>query len=69
MDLVRTHHARNASGRGGRTAAFNFYELRDNLFEFVEGFYNTTRRHSTLGFLSPAQFETLSLPNINKTNG
>jgi hypothetical protein len=26
-----TPNARNASGRGGRTAAFKFYELRDNL--------------------------------------
>jgi putative transposase len=27
------------------------------VFEFVEGFYNRTRRHSALGYLSPAQFE------------
>jgi transposase InsO family protein len=32
-------------------------ELISEVFEFVEGFYNTTRRHSTLGYLSPAQFE------------
>ncbi len=44
-------------------------ELISEVFEFVEGFYNTTRRHSTLGYLSPAQFETISLPNNNKTNG
>jgi transposase InsO family protein len=30
-------------------------ELISEVFEFVEGFYNTTRRHSTLGYLSPAQ--------------
>ena len=30
-DWFRTHHARTASGRGGRTAAIKFYELRDNL--------------------------------------
>src|SRR3954452_22441688 len=29
--LVHTRHGRNATGRGGRTAAFKFYELRDNL--------------------------------------
>jgi putative transposase len=33
-------------------------ELTGEVFEFVEGFYNATRRHSTLGYLSPAQFET-----------
>jgi putative transposase len=44
-------------------------ELISEVFEFVEGFYNTTRRHSTLGYLSPAQFEKISLTNINKENG
>ena len=43
--------------------------LISEVVEFVEGFYNTTRRHSTLGYLSPAQFETISLPNIDKNNG
>src|SRR5215213_1448041 len=27
----RTHHGPNGTGRGGRTAAIKFYELRDNL--------------------------------------
>jgi putative transposase len=27
------------------------------IFEFIEGFYNTHRRHSALGYLSPAEFE------------
>jgi putative transposase len=44
-------------------------ELISEVFEFIEGFYNTTRRHSTLGYLSPAQFEKISLTNINKNNG
>lgn len=44
-------------------------ELISEVFEFVEGFYNTTRRHSTLGYLSPAQFETMSKIKINKENG
>jgi putative transposase len=44
-------------------------ELISEVFEFVEGFYNTTRRHSTLGYLSPAQFETMTSININKENG
>ncbi|WP_371878562.1 IS3 family transposase [Comamonas sp. C11] len=25
--------------------------------DYIECFYNPTRRHSTLGYLSPAQFE------------
>ena len=36
-------------------------ELRAGLFEYIEIFYNRQRRHSALGYLSPAQFE--SLPN------
>jgi hypothetical protein len=27
------------------------------LFDFIEPFYNTHRRHSALGYLSPAEFE------------
>jgi hypothetical protein len=27
------------------------------VFDFIECFYNPTRRHSTLGYLSPVQFE------------
>jgi putative transposase len=35
-------------------------ELRTEVFEYIEVFYNRRRRHSTLGFLSPAQFETIT---------
>jgi putative transposase len=44
-------------------------ELISEVFEYVEGFYNTTRRHSTLGYLSPAQFETISISNSPNING
>jgi putative transposase len=32
-------------------------EARLAIFEFIEGWYNSRRRHSALGYLSPAQFE------------
>jgi len=32
-------------------------QARTEIFAYVEGFYNRTRRHSTLGYLSPAEFE------------
>jgi transposase InsO family protein len=28
------------------------------IFDYIEGWYNTRRRHSTLGYLSPAQYES-----------
>ena len=32
-------------------------ETKNQLFDYVEVFYNQQRRHSTLGYLSPAEFE------------
>jgi putative transposase len=31
--------------------------LQRAVFEYIEGWYNTRRLHSTLGYLSPAQYE------------
>ncbi|MDP3408037.1 IS3 family transposase, partial [Bosea sp. (in: a-proteobacteria)] len=28
-----------------------------DVFDYVERFYNTIRRHSAIGYLSPAEFE------------
>ena len=32
-------------------------QARSSIFEYIETFYNRTRRHSTLGFVSPDEFE------------
>jgi len=32
-------------------------EARMAVFDFIEGFYNPRRRHSSLGYLSPANYE------------
>ncbi|MDR6397894.1 putative transposase [Herbaspirillum seropedicae] len=34
-------------------------DLRADVFDYIERFYNPHRRHSTLGYLSPVQFENL----------
>jgi transposase InsO family protein len=36
-------------------------ELSGEVFEYIEAFYNRTRRHSTLGYLSPADYENRTL--------
>ncbi|HUJ65321.1 MAG TPA: IS3 family transposase [Acidimicrobiales bacterium] len=33
-------------------------ELASAIFEYIEGFYNRSRRHSALGFLAPIDYET-----------
>ncbi len=45
-------------------------ELRREVFDYIEIFYNATRRHSTLGMLSPARYEEEndSLKQLNDIN-
>ena len=33
-------------------------EARADVFDYIERFYNPKRRHSTIGYLSPVEFET-----------
>lgn len=42
-----------------RSSFRNPNEARLAVFDFIEGFYNTRRRHSALGLVSPAHFEKL----------
>ena len=35
----------------------NASDARLEIFEYIEGYYNTHRKHSALGYLSPSQFE------------
>jgi transposase InsO family protein len=38
-------------------------QARSVLFEYIEVFYNRQRRHSTLGYLSPVEYERAALPD------
>ncbi len=40
-----------------RTAFQTRAEAQEALARYIDGFYNPIRRHSALGFISPAQFE------------
>jgi len=33
-------------------------DVKADVFDYIERFYNPTRRHSTLGYVSPIEFET-----------
>jgi transposase InsO family protein len=35
------------------------HRLSDAIFDYIEGWYNTRRLYSYLGYLSPAQYESL----------
>ena len=35
--------------------------IRQEVFDYVETFYNTTRLHSTLGYISPMAFEAAAV--------
>ena len=49
-ELIHRHHSWPGRQRA-RTA----------IFEYIEGFYNTRRRHSALGHLSPSDYEEVRL--------
>ena len=42
-------------------------EVTTEVFEYIEGFYNRRRRHSYLGWLSPAEFEDRACPVLTET--
>ena len=42
--------------RTGRKV-YSTREAKADVFDYIERFYNPRRRHSTLGYLSPVEFE------------
>ncbi len=36
-------------------------EARQDMFEWIEVFYNRVRRHSALGYRSPADFKAMTM--------
>ena len=52
---------KQSSVRGRKFA--NETEARSNAFEYIEVFYNRFRKHSSLGYKSPVQFEAMASQN------
>jgi putative transposase len=50
------------SSRGRRRSWPAKAELRTEVFDYIEVFYNRERRHGTLGQRSPADYEKLHVP-------
>ena len=42
----------------------NHRAAKDDLFDYIEVFYNQQRRHSVLGYVSPAEYERLSAHEV-----
>jgi putative transposase len=46
----------------------NVSEATSETFSYIEGYYNRKRRHSSLGYLSPANFEKMFRENQQRRN-
>jgi putative transposase len=44
-------------------------ELQSAVFDYIESFYNRERRHSTLGYLSPSEYERMISPPPKSGDG
>jgi putative transposase len=42
-------------------------DLSSAVFDYIEAFYNRQRRHSTLGYLSPEEYENTTITNNKET--
>jgi putative transposase len=42
-------------------------DLSSAVFDYIEAFYNRQRRHSTLGYLSPKEYENTTLTTTKET--
>ena len=47
--------------RTARKAYRTRRDARADVFDYIERFYNPTRRHSTIGYVSPVEFESVQL--------
>ena len=53
----------------GQPVFVNQTDAQLKIFEYIEGYYNTHRKHSSLGYLSPRQFEMQAQKDKPKSSG
>lgn len=66
--FMKTLKAEEVDGQAYR----NLAQAKSSIGTFMEDSYNQQRLHSSLGYLSPAEFEqygSLPIPNLNNPNG
>jgi transposase InsO family protein len=58
IDLIKVVRERCNLGlqQGGRF--HDEHDARIELFSYIDGYYNTRRKHSSINYLSPIQFES-----------
>ncbi len=61
--VIESWHGRLKTECVNRQRYATHEEARQSIFSYIEGFYNTRRRHSTLGYLSPRDFELNRTPD------
>ena len=61
IELVFMDSDRAAASKNNTLPLRDLYRTRDDaradVFDYIERFYNAIRRHSTIGYLSPVEFE------------
>jgi len=56
MDRILHRHPQTRNAQGG---CFHCVaDAKIEIFNYIEAYYNTRRKHSSLGYLSPSQFES-----------
>jgi transposase InsO family protein len=49
---------RAALADAGMLQSMSPSDARLEIFQYIDGYYNTHRKHSSLGYLTPSQFES-----------
>jgi len=55
--IIKSFFSSMKTERIGRKTYRTCNHAKADVFDYIERFYNPTRRHSTLGYLSPMDFE------------